>query len=249
MNSKGENHFNWISLTLFVSLSPAADSSSDLDLLKSSEFQNSNSEIEESLKLDKKDIDGTFLSQVQLYNIYRLQIPDGQFVSRYIFLANWSLKDNPHKIQCCKDTANIQWHLLDSIGQNVRQVLDRVWGYEVAQCVVSLQQLQKSGAKNFKAPQIQEFTCSEVLKYISRYSSSRSPSSSLFTGLLNDAKFSERDVIKIFCDYIQHCYPSTNMTFCSFNDYFNRIGLGTGEEASMRNIFRFVFQKLLVLFW
>ena len=185
------------------------------------------------------------MTNVQLFDIYRLHIPDGQFISRYTFLAHWNKAES--NVKCCKDTANIQWHSMESIIQDYKQgssihILDRIWGYEVVTCAAKLQQLHSGKLNHLKSPIIQEFTSSEVLKYISRNPSTptntRNSSSNLFVHHLHGAKFTEKDVIKIYCDFIQQCYPSMNMTYCSFSEYINKIGFLQFDENTLRNIFR-----------
>lgn len=190
-----------------------------------------------------------FLGNIQLYSIYRFQIPDGQFISRYIFLAQWlgDRKCTP-ALACCTDTATIQWLSVEAILQEAkqdtaRQLMDRFWGYEIVQACQTLQQQHQAGnLASFSSPQIQEFNSNEVLKYLTRQpvspSGQQRNSSASFSQMLHEAKFAEKDVIKIYCDYVQHCFPSAAMTYCSFYEYFTKIGFSQFDEASLRHIFR-----------
>ncbi|OTF79911.1 hypothetical protein BLA29_012437, partial [Euroglyphus maynei] len=48
------------------------------------------SDNNKAVNVKSKDISAKILTNVQLYNIHRSHIPDGQFISRYIFLAQWN---------------------------------------------------------------------------------------------------------------------------------------------------------------
>lgn len=131
----------------------------------------------------------TFLEGIQLFNISRFQIPDGQFISRYIFTANWSVvpKEAKPRVSCCRDTANIQWHAIEEILKDSKlssqqPLMDRLWGYEVITLAAALQELQKGAQLHF--PQIQEFTSAEVL--------SKFRPNSACVEMLTESKFTEK---------------------------------------------------------
>ena len=215
------------------------------------------SSLKESDKLFKQKENINFLINIELFAIYRFQIPDGQFISRYIFLCQWADDNKNIPISCCKNTANIQWHSMDAILYDIKQenrpLMDRFWGYEIIQaCTVLFQQQQGNIAMtSFISPQIQEFNSNEVLKYLSRSSANLNEqrnSTQSFSQMLHEAKFTEKDVIKIYCDYVQHCFPSAAMTYCSFNEYFTRIGILQFDDISMRHIFRYFILISVCLF-
>ncbi|XP_027199168.2 uncharacterized protein LOC113793351 [Dermatophagoides pteronyssinus] len=177
------------------------------------------------------------LTNVQLYNIHRSQIPDGQFVSRYIFLAQWN-NSNPN-YTCCKENAHIKWlPLAEAI--NSKKIADILWGNEVNMTATVLNELHLNKPVSNKFPNISEFTSSEVLKYTT--STTISPNRSATTNqtlvMLSDAKFTEKDVIKVYCEFIQHCYPSANMTYCAFAEYINKMDLLTNDENIIRSVYR-----------
>lgn len=215
----------------------------------------------------------SFLANFQLFSTYRFQIPDGEVINRYIYLAQWTVggsSESPSKHspgpspppassppttsasvpRCCKDTSNVQWISIDSIVAEARQnspvqpLLDHLWGYEVAMVAPALQlQSPPVGTSSLQqqslpyvTPVLQEFSSSEVMKYLSRQRQNHSTAS--FCQMLHEAKFTEADVIKIYCDYVQHCFPSATMTFCSFYEYFTKISFLQFDDGSLRNVFR-----------
>ena len=159
-------------------------------------------------------------------------------------MAQWSVDPKANlPISCCKDTAKIQWISLAAILEEMklnqnRQLMDSFWGYEVVQVATPLQQMHQGTLVNFTSPQLEEFTSTEVMKYLS--SERTNTPTALFSQMLHEAKFTEKDVIKVYCDYVQHCYPSGTMTFCSFCEYFTKIGFIPFDDASLRSIFRYV---------
>lgn len=184
-----------------------------------------------------------FLSNYQLFSIYRFQIPSGQFVTRYIYLAQWAVdpKTSGTPISCCKDTANLQWLSIEAIVQESKQgslqLMDQFWGYEIIMACPILQQMAVQGSPgHFTMPLISEFASVEVMKYLSRQRQGNASAS--FSQMLQEAKFAEKDVLKIYCDYVQHCFPSATMTYCSFYEYFTKIGFLQFDDASLRHIFR-----------
>ncbi len=240
---------------------------------------------------------GSFLRDHSLFSIYRYQIPDGQYISRYIFTAKWEVvaqakkteegnqttstttKEAPKKTQaavtllsCCTDTPHISWvpveEVLKQAEAGAGPLFDRLWGYEV---VVLAEVLQKQIADEAAAgqpgaaaistptaPQIQEFTSGEVLRFVPRPppptsssangTSSTSPSTptsrsglihAAYTALLAEAKFTEKDIVKVYGDYVQHCHPSSSMTAAAFADYLGRkLGFRQVDESTMKALFR-----------
>ncbi|KPM06823.1 serine/threonine protein phosphatase-like protein 6 [Sarcoptes scabiei] len=103
-----------------------------------------------------------FLKNVQLYSIYRFQLPDGLFISR------------------------------ESV--------------------------------QYQSPKIFELNSDDIMKYFHRKISSKLDKSKTVDDQLSllmiESKFTENDVVKIYSDFVQHCFPAMHMPFCSFLEYF-----------------------------
>ena len=186
-----------------------------------------------------KDSSANFLTNFQLYNIHRAQIPDGQFVSRYIFLAQWNGSDS--KFTCCKDNASIRWLSLAEV-MGSKKISDTFWGNEIQMTASVLNELHLNKIPSAKFPNISEFTSSEVLKYTTNTSAVSAPNRPTTANqtmiMLCDAKFNEKDVIKVYCEYVQHCYPSANMTYCAFTEYINKMDFLPNDENIIRSVYR-----------
>lgn len=64
-----------------------------------------------------------------------------------------------------------------------------------------------------------EYTLREAVKY-----QARDPALNHQEELLNSCHVERNDVLRLYSDYVQHCYPSQNMNFISFRDYMLRLG-------------------------
>ncbi|KAF7488631.1 Serine/threonine-protein phosphatase PP1 isozyme 3 [Sarcoptes scabiei] len=174
-----------------------------------------------------------FLKNVQLYSIYRFQLPDGLFISRYIFLADWSGLDS--EVVCCKQTANFHWIKLKTIlaeskpygsppSSLSKSIVQKFWGNEIEQCSHLLNQLKPGESVQYQSPKIFELNSDDIMKYFHRKISSKLDKSKTVVDQLSllmiESKFTENDVVKIYSDFVQHCFPAMHMPFCSFLEYF-----------------------------
>lgn len=170
--------------------------------------------------------------KIVLHSIHRIQIPTGEFIERIIYMARWSSSDN----HCCKNTAKIKWlpisavrgRLLEKVSSEMAGLMKRFWGSEVAEYAELLEE------KYLQLLRVAEQTIDQVFKYIN---STDAPAE--IVNFVTDSKFSEADAVKLYSDFVQHCFPSINMSFASFADYFAKVGLvAFFDETSLRAIFR-----------
>lgn len=202
--------------------------------------------------------DGSLLlfEKVMLHSIYRIQIPDGEFITRIIYLARWRGSDK----NCCRNTNNIKWvplNLIYDFANGILQPrtdetflsLNRFWGSEVISYASNLKITKFSSGNQLM--QVNEQTSAEVFKYVQRKTGDakqkpKNKTLDLFSQFLADAHFGEMDAVKIYSDFVQHCYPSINMSFVSFNDYCQRIGLASylDERISLKNVFKAMNYKV-----
>lgn len=64
-----------------------------------------------------------------------------------------------------------------------------------------------------------EYTLREAIRY-----QPRDQPRSHQEEMLKSCHFERGDILRLYSDYIQHCYPSQNMNFVSFKDYILRLG-------------------------
>lgn len=180
--------------------------------------------------------------KIVLQSIHRIQIPNGEFIERLVYMARWKATDK----NCCRNTANVKWIPVSvasdrsalcsgtasklAANGSYADLLSRFWGSEVAEYA----ELCKAEKKNLHLLSVTEHTTDQVFKY-----SNSSDAPAEIVQFISESKFTEADVIKVYCDFVQHCYPSVNMSFASFTDYFAKIGLsGQFTEHSLRATFR-----------
>lgn len=164
-------------------------------------------------------------------------------------MATWAADaTEPNRITCCKDTANIMWVAIEAVlsvnntGKSDGTVMDRIWGYEVIKYAIIFNGMISANANTSTAmghgtPTIREFTSHEVMKYFNG-SARANPANLAFIDLLSQAKYSEKNIVKIYCDYVQHCFPSMSMTYCSFSEYFSKLGITQFDDVTLRRIFQ-----------
>lgn len=221
--------------------------------------------------------------KIMLHSITRIQIPDGEFITRLVYLARWKASDK----NCCRNTSNIKWLPLNMICDSsissstlmktstnssslkntsnmanvasndknfshYQTLMGRFWGSEVVTYAAYLKTTKITTMGQLM--QVTEQTSSEVFKYVNRVcdkqvssDKTRNKTLDLFSQFLSDAKFTEMDVVKIYSDFVQHCYPSLNMSFVSFQDYCQRIKMASyfdEKNISFKNIFKAMNYKV-----
>lgn len=74
-----------------------------------------------------------------------------------------------------------------------------------------------------------EYTLREAIRY-----QPRDQPRSHQEEMLKSCHFERGDILRLYSDYIQHCYPSQNMNFVSFKDYIIRLGYepNSGSNSS-----------------
>ncbi|KAI2811307.1 hypothetical protein BLOT_002481 [Blomia tropicalis] len=175
--------------------------------------------------------------KVSLHDITRIQMPNGKFITRYTFIARWKCNE----FSCCTDSLHLKWIPVNSIYEPTskattkfyQNLIERFWGSEVGLYAV---ENKYEGVRT----RYNELSCNEVFRYVKRSDSdnndnngkARNATTELFIKFVTDSKFMEKDVIRLYSDFIQHCYPSTNMSLTSFTDYCRKTGLGKSFESN-----------------
>ncbi len=168
----------------------------------------------------------------ELLHILRLQVPQYfDFITRVTFTAELSY-DSKYPTNCCENTKNISWFSHSEFSTNQ---IKELWGPEPSVFVDALmsQQLERGTYT--------EYTMREVLKF-----SPRDQPKTYQEELLKSAGFQEKDIVKLFADFIQHCYPSQYMSYLSFNDYMTRFGTSlSNSDGVSQSLFRaFAFNRM-----
>ncbi|KAJ6218593.1 hypothetical protein RDWZM_009750 [Blomia tropicalis] len=160
-------------------------------------------------------------------HILHIQLPSNRTVlrlTRFVYLQR-----NPH-FQCCRNTDRVNW--LDYADISNRNVTHRSWGPE----------LEIFPRMTWSEPTsvISEFTTKNALFYLQLEKSCEQK-------LLFEAKLSEQQVLEIYSDYVEHCYPSFYMCFESFRVYMIKYGHPRDENRlfNLYNAFRANFRPFV----
>lgn len=72
-----------------------------------------------------------------------------------------------------------------------------------------------------------EYTLREAIRY-----QPRDPPRSHQEELLKTCHFERGDILRLYSDYVQHCFPSQNMSYVSFRDYLLKLGYEPSSSQS-----------------
>uniref|UniRef100_T1K9T8 Serine/threonine-protein phosphatase n=1 Tax=Tetranychus urticae TaxID=32264 RepID=T1K9T8_TETUR len=162
-------------------------------------------------------------SQPELIHIFRLQVPDFcQFVTRVTFLSQLTHEEKSSG-NCCQPNKTLHWFSADDvINQNVADL----WGPEP--CVFGEAFLHNAIEKGAYT----EYTMRDAMRYMTR-----DPPKTFQDEMLKSANFADKDINRLYSEFIQHCYPSQYMVFPSFVDYMSRIGWPAADR-DLENVYR-----------
>lgn len=113
----------------------------------------------------------------------------------------------------------IKWFTHDQIVSDGEQL--EIWGPEpgIFTSAFATQTVEK-GAYS-------EYTLREAVRY-----QARDPPRNPQEELLNSCHFERSDILRLYSDYVQHCYPSQNMNYNSFKEYLQKLGYENSNHSS-----------------
>ena len=163
-----------------------------------------------------------------LVHLLRIQIPSYYtFICRILFSTELN-NDSKHPQNCCENTKTIQWFSgEDLIGLRVREL----WGPEPIVFAEAITTDRLNRVANYT-----EFTIKEVLKF-----SPKEPPKTYQEELVKAGGFDEKEILRLFGQFIQHTFPSQYMTLHSFDNFMTRVGLADmaqGLQTDMPSLFR-----------
>lgn len=154
-------------------------------------------------------------------NILRIQLPQVlSFVSRITYAVRIA-KDT--QWQCCQNDKRIQWFPAEDVMQGN---VERLWGPEP---YLYGEEAMKSSVTN---REIVEFSLDDAMMYVPHETPRNKEEE-----MLKSAIFTEKDISKLYSDFIQHCFPSHFMSYPSFVDYMSKIGWSS-TDIRLHSIFR-----------
>ena len=166
------------------------------------------------------------LSGSHCMQIFRLQLPQNQkFNTRLIYCIK--LQTINTEFKCCVDSKRIKWFDRKDI---IDGKVERVWGPEVMEyCELS------TGSKR---QHIEEYSLDQAFFYVPR-----DPPRNLEEELLRSTDYTEKDVERIYTDFVEHCFPAFYMTLTSFTDYMTKYGFERKEKRIKRFFSAFNFSN------
>jgi diadenosine tetraphosphatase ApaH/serine/threonine PP2A family protein phosphatase len=72
-----------------------------------------------------------------------------------------------------------------------------------------------------------EYTLREAIRF-----QPRDPPRTYQEEMLKSCHFERGDILRLYSDYVQHCFPSQNMNYVSFCDYLTKLGYESAESAA-----------------
>ncbi|XP_075588482.1 uncharacterized protein LOC124494289 isoform X3 [Dermatophagoides farinae] len=134
-----------------------------------------------------------------------------------------------HRKNCCENTMRVNWIALADI--RARKI-DKIWGPEIYQMVQMLLTLESSSS-SLSTKIIEEIPLSNALGLLKQTNTEEFYALEHFN-LAND----HAAIIKIYGNFIKHCYPSTMMSYESFRSYFIKNGDPSLDKDRLLPLFR-----------
>lgn len=162
-------------------------------------------------------------SRFKCLQVLRLQLPHTmKFVTRLTYY--FKLKSNG-KFQCCQNFSKIEWLSLDHVKN---RKIPNVWGPELSEFCNT----------NFNKTKIFEYSLEEAFLYVPR-----DPPRNLEEDMLKTIRITEKDVQRLYEDFLNHCFPSFYLTIESFKCYMKKRGFETRDVRLERFFHAFNYHK------
>ncbi|XP_054159498.1 uncharacterized protein LOC128957716 [Oppia nitens] len=141
-------------------------------------------------------------------NMFRLQLPQTQiFNTRILYYIKLSDKESDYK--CCSNSGRLRWLSLE---EAKNRKMPNLWGPELCDFAT----LAGKKPKNLT---IVEYSLDKAFSYVPR-----DPPRNLEEEMLKSTNYSEKDIERLYLDYMEHCFPAFYMTLVSFSDYMSKYG-------------------------
>lgn len=182
--------------------------------------------------------------QIFPHCLTRIQMPNGEFIQQIIYTARWNTS-----YSCCQNTSNIRWISLNKFNSNYdikddkdNVALNNLLGSEV----ISYAQILSINPKPDTFEVIEQSGAGSVFKYLEPSDiKSNTKSHQLITEFISAVSIGKNETLRIYNDFIQHIYPSVNMSWTSFEKFALKIGLQSSIKAyPLKNIFRAMNYKI-----
>lgn len=136
-----------------------------------------------------------------LLDVFQIQLPHTlNTVTRLIWYVSFNqhMQQNPD-FKCCKDTAMLQWIDQKDLDEQNPNVLEFLWGNEPLEKLLIVETSLQEKQTPYSV--FDEYSLDIAFKYAPNEQQ-----------LLSSANLSEKDVERLFGDFLAHCFPSASMT-------------------------------------
>lgn len=187
---------------------------------------------------------GTVFTQPEIMHVMRIQLPEVlKYVTRVVFMTNLQSVSNVSSPSSANSLSKNKSS--DQFGNNTRAAHPCRCFCEAKELYNGMRWLkhetivgEEEGLEiwgpepgiftsAFATNTVERGAYSEyTLREATRFQPSDSPKS-LQEEMLKSCHFERSDILRLYSDYVQHCYPSQNMNFVSFRDYMRNFGFTT----------------------
>ncbi|RWS01200.1 Calcineurin-like protein phosphoesterase [Dinothrombium tinctorium] len=143
----------------------------------------------------------------ELMHLLRLQLPNlGRFIIRIVYKA--TVNSDLIGFVCCQNDRRIEWISADDV---MNGNVERLWGPDPYL-------FYNKSMKSFNL-EIEEFSVDDAMKFLPQ-----EPCRNKEQEMVKSSAFKQKEALKIYSDFVQHCYPSNFMSYVSFVDYMTKLG-------------------------
>ena len=154
-------------------------------------------------------------------DVTRFQVPIYyDFVNRLIFMVYLDINTNHPNSQCCTSIETLSWLTLDQLNH-----AKTMWGPEPVLIFRDSSTQDKFLRSNFF-----ESTVRMELRFMSK-PNCKNPSPK--EEFVKSAGYLEAECLKLYSDFLQHCYPSQYMNNHSFTKYAMKLGFDQDEADKL----------------
>lgn len=172
-------------------------------------------------------------SEKKIIEVAAIQLPQTmEMINRITWLVKIDNK-NPN-YQCCQDNEQIIWIDEDQVRSGL---LEYMWGPEVIDIYRS--HIHNEHQTNLDINNsFVEYDLESAFQFLPR-----NPPRTDEEALLLSANISEKDIERLYNDYLYHCFPAMSMAFHSFRVYLHKYGLRLEDDRLMQLFFAFNYNS------
>ena len=169
--------------------------------------------VELSLRLDEH----CPYTERSLIEVHDVQLPQSQEIMKRL---TWYVRLEQEKtgFKCCEDSDTLLWIDVADISEQTQAVMDYLWGTELVELTAIVGTCLREGQSLYTS--FDERSLEVAFKHVPR-----NPPVGNEQQLLYSAHLTEKDIERLYSDYIEHCHPAKAMAAHSFKVFLTKYGL------------------------